>query len=402
MLARKSVKQSYTPSQRVLDLIKEFRQMTNESIRIGLANDASSLKRLSNLSYKELKRYNVRSCYKLCAISKAAGILASRKKSINRGFETKDPYLKKLVLVSCYSFKIVNEKLRIPLGNRKFEEIQLVKHTLKVLSDKSLKVNSFTITESSLSLCISKEVQELIPLNAVGIDRNLRNLAVGNRSKVIYYDMNKVIKIGETTKDIVRSFKRNDVRIRREISSKYGMGKKNRVQNILNKISKDIVHSALENKQAIVFEDIKYIRSMYRKGNYQSKAYRRLMNNNWPFYKIKRQVEYKANWLGIPVIHLTKKETRGTSLECPSCGERLQKAFKNEVQRKRRDLWCSKCKRWLDRDLVATMNISYRGWLRFSQSKGTGSEAMVQEPSKEVAILQVDPVKLGQGGEKSL
>ncbi|MHB1907895.1 MAG: IS200/IS605 family accessory protein TnpB-related protein [Nitrososphaerales archaeon] len=401
MLARKSIKQSYTPSHRVLDRMKEFRQMTNEAIRIGLANDTSNMKRLCSLSYKELKRYNVRSCYKLCAISKAAGILASRKKSIKRGFETKNPYLKKSILVSCYSFRIVNGKLRIPLGNRKFEEIPLVKHTLKILSDPTLKVNSFTLTGSSLSLCISKGVEELVPLDAVGIDRNLRNLTVGNRSKVTYYDMSKIIKIGETTKDIVRSFRRNDVRIRREISSKYGTRKKNRVQNILNKISKNVVQRALENKQAIVFEDIKYIRSLYRKGNYQGKDYRRLMNN-WPFYEIKRQIEYKAEWLGVPIIHLTKKETRGTSLECPSCGERLQKAFKNEVQRKRRDLWCSKCKRWLDRDLVATLNISYRGWLRFSQSKGTGNEAMVQEPSKQVVILQVDPVKLGQGREKSL
>ncbi|MHB1908415.1 MAG: IS200/IS605 family accessory protein TnpB-related protein [Nitrososphaerales archaeon] len=400
MLARKSIKQSYTPSHRVLDLMKEFRQMTNEAIRIGLANDTSNMKRLSSLSYKKLKRYNVRSCYKLCAISKAAGILASRKKSIKRGFKTKDPYLKRSILVSCYSFKIVNGKLHIPLGNRKFEDIPLVKHTLKILSDPTLKVNSFTLTESSLCLCISKEVEELIPLDAVGIDRNLRNLAVGNRSKVIYYDMNKIIEIGETTKDIVRSFKRNDVRIRREISSKYGTRKKNRVQNILNKISKDVVQKALENKQAIVFEDIKYIRSMYRKGNYQSRNSRRLMNNNWPFYEIKRQIEYKAQWLGVPIVHLTKKETRGTSLECPSCGERLQKALRSDVQRKRRELWCSKCKRWLDRDLVATMNISYRGWLRFSQSKGTGNEAMVQE-SKDAVILQVDPVKLGQGGEKS-
>ena len=308
--------------------------MTNECIRIGLMNDASSLKRLSSLSYKELKRYNVPSYYKLCAISKAAGILASRKKSIKRGFETKDPYLKRSILVSCYSFRIVNDKLRIPLGNKRFEEIPLVEHTLKVLSDKSLKVNSFTLTESSLSLCISKQVEQLVPLAAVGIDRNIRNLTAGNRSKVIYYDMTKIVKIGEITKDIVRSFKRNDVRIRKELASKYGTRKRNRIQNILNKISKNIVQSALESKEAIVFEDIKYIRSMYRRGNYQGKDYRRLMNNNWPFYEIKRQIEYKAQWLGVPIIHLTKKETRGTSLECPSCGERLQKAL-SDVQRKR-------------------------------------------------------------------
>lgn len=95
MLARKSVTQSYKPSDQVLSLMQEFKQMTNDSIRIGLANDnVSSMKNLSLLSYKELKKYNnIYSKYRLTAISKAAGILSARKKSIKRGFKTKDPYM---------------------------------------------------------------------------------------------------------------------------------------------------------------------------------------------------------------------------------------------------------------------------------------------------------------------
>jgi hypothetical protein len=77
------------------------------------------------------------------------------------------------------------------------------------------------------------------------------------------------------------------------------------------------------------------------------------------------------------------------------CGERLQSALKEDVQHKRQ-LWCTKCERWLDRNLVAVMNISHRGWLRFHQSKGTGNEAMVQEPEKMTVILKVDSAKLSQ------
>ncbi len=58
--------------------------MVNESIRIGLANDVSSLRRLSLLSYNQLAQYDSPSCYKLSAISRAAGILAARKKSLKR------------------------------------------------------------------------------------------------------------------------------------------------------------------------------------------------------------------------------------------------------------------------------------------------------------------------------
>jgi hypothetical protein len=42
------------------------------------------------------------------------------------------------------------------------------------------------------------------------------------------------------------------------------------------------------------------------------------------------------------------------------------------------------------------MNISYRGWLRFRQSKGEAGEAMVQEPREEGVLLKVDASKLSQ------
>ena len=362
--------------------------MTNECIRIGIANDYSTMKRLSKLCYKELKRYGGYSQYRLTAISKAAGILSSRKKSIRRGYQTKDPYLKNPILVSCYGFKITNGKLRTPLGDKKFEEIPLNKHTLRILADPSLRVNSFTLTESSLSLCISKEIEEIVPVEAVGIDRNLNNLTVGNRQQVTYYDMSPVVKIGETTKDITKSFKRNDVRIRKELSSKYGKRKQERVKRILHVISKDVVQDALANKQAIVFEDIRGVLDHHRKGNFKGPQYRRQMNNHWPFAEIKRQIEYKAQWAGVPIIHLTKDETEGTSLDCPRCGERLQVGHERKVK-------CLKCEKEIDRDLVAVLNISRKGWLRFDHSEGAGSEAMVQEPNDAV-ILKVDPANLAQ------
>jgi len=86
--------------------MESFRQMTNICIRIGLENDASTLKRLSLITYKQLRDFNLPSYYRLCAISKGAGILAARKKSIKRGYRTRNPYLKKPLLTSCYGFRI--------------------------------------------------------------------------------------------------------------------------------------------------------------------------------------------------------------------------------------------------------------------------------------------------------
>ena len=52
-----------------------FRRMVNQSIAIGLETGKTSLKMLSLASYHQLKAYETRSEYRLCAISRASGIL---------------------------------------------------------------------------------------------------------------------------------------------------------------------------------------------------------------------------------------------------------------------------------------------------------------------------------------
>jgi putative transposase len=373
--------------------MQTFREMTNLCIRVGLENNITTLKRLSLSTYNQLKSFDVPSYYKLCAVSRASGILSSRKKSIRRGYPTKAPYARKLVLVSCYGFKVEDGKLFVPFGDREYEQIPLNNHTREVLSDPTLRVRSFTLTEGSLSLCISKDVEEMEGLTStVGVDRNLENIAVGNSEHVTFYDVREVVRIGQVTREIVGSFKRNDHRIRKRIASKYGIRRRRRVVQILHRISKAIVQSAKENREAIVFEDIRHIRGLYRKGNGQGASYRGRMNS-WPFAEVKRQIEYKARWEGVPVVQLSKSDTRGTSSLCPKCGERLPRT-RGATQT--RQLWCQRCGEWFDRDLVAVLNISRRGWMRFVQSKGLPIEAMRQERGLVPPILRVDGSKLGR------
>jgi hypothetical protein len=45
LLARTAVRESHSPSVEVLALMGAFKEMTNECIRIGLATDASTLRR---------------------------------------------------------------------------------------------------------------------------------------------------------------------------------------------------------------------------------------------------------------------------------------------------------------------------------------------------------------------
>jgi len=120
--------------------------------------------------------------------------------------------------------------------------------------------------------------------------------------------------------------------------------------------------------------------------------------NGWSFAEAQRQIIYKARWVGLPIIRLSKLETRGTSIVCPRCGERLQ-----SDKRLERKLWCGKCRIVMDRDRVAAVILARRGRVRFARSRppihpeaqGVAVEAVKGNPTPTV-IPGVDATKLTQ------
>lgn len=112
--------------------------------------------------------------------------------------------------------------------------------------------------------------------------------------------------------------------------------------------------------------------------------------NSWSFAEIKRQIEYKAAWEGVPIIQLSVSETRGTSQLCLRCGKKI-----TQVDRlTRQQLWYDRCKKWMDRVILAAMNLSIKGLARFPSSKGLAGEAMKGNVEKEPLILRIDASKL--------
>jgi putative transposase len=236
--------------------METFRQMVNDCIRIGVDNNISTMKKLCNIAYSYLGRYDIISYYKLCAISHAAGILTNRKKSIKRGLNLRQPYATRPMLISCYGFEIINGILKVPLGNKQYSDISLNSHVRRVLSEPCLKICSFTLTCDTVTICCLKEVTEIECARIEGIDRNLRNLTVGNVKRVVQYDLSKAVSIAENTQSIMKSFRHNDVRMRKKLYVKYGQRRRNRINQLLHHVSKSVVANAKQENTAIVFEDI--------------------------------------------------------------------------------------------------------------------------------------------------
>src|SRR5438309_3377547 len=355
--------------------------MVNVCIAVGMEENVSSLKTLSLRSYHRLSR-GILGYYRLCAISTATGILRNYRKTRKKNPRTRFPYARKLMLTTCYGFKIQNGLLRLPVRPRQYSYVRLNNHTLQVLS--GLSVHSVTLTPDLLTISYSKETVEAEPEGYVGIDRNLDNITIASTDGTVKtFDLSKATRIKADYRYVKSRFKRNDIRTRTRVFSKYGEKQRNRVQPLLHNVSKSIVEEAKSKRQGIVLERLTGIRRLYRKGNSQSRNYRARMNS-WSFGELQRQIEYKARWEGVRVIYVP---ARNTSKWCSICGYKT-------LESTQRRLWCPHCGAILDRDENAARNIAARG-LRFSPN-GPPGEAMVEErePKNATLILKVDGGKL--------
>lgn len=374
LIATKSITQTIQPNSDMQFIMETFMEMLNKSIKIGIKNNATTLKKLSPLTYHELDCKGLVTSYKLCAISQACGILSRYKKELKKNKNAKFPDVTRSFLVNCYGFKINGCLLSIPFKPHQQINILLNNHTQKILADPTLKVRSFCMTAINISLCISKDVPDMECAKIVGIDRNLRNVTVGNNESMTFYKTNKLLSIKQNTIFARAGFKRNDHRVKRRFWEEKNQRMQNRTKRFIHKISKKIVQNAVQAKAMIVLEDLKGIRKLYRRGNGQGNKYRKKLNG-WQFYELQRQIQYKASWEGIPVRFVDPKRT---SKQCPICGNKVQEDMQNS-----RKLWCNNCRKSMDRDVVASLNIAYKGWARFTHHGGDTNEAQsgILEPA---------------------
>lgn len=373
------------------DILGDCASLIYGAISYGEENGITNRKGMNGFKCS-VKAVELPSCYKTAVVTRACAVLESRKKSAKRGIETKHrkPLRPSVCIISGF-FVTKKGRLFIPLRKRdEYADVLLNRHVLEAIKGKELR--SLTITPSSLSLCYSEEVEGIPVRTVYGVDRNEKNLTFGNREIVMQVDMSETVKIKQTTREIVRSFKRNDVRVRKRLASKYWRRATNRNNQILHAATNYAVETALKDGAALALEDITDIRKMYQKGNGQGADYRFRLNS-WPYWKAYKKLEYKAAWKGVTFIPLTKAETYGSSSMHWSCGERLREPAKGD-QEHRRMLWCQSCKVWIDRDVNAVLNLSARGLSRFDSSLLLQSQPAGRQ--QQVILLA------GKGGEKGL
>ncbi len=408
MLGTKCVAQSYDGGDGLHNLLCQCLTVTYNAIAYAKEKGIENRKGMKRF-YRSLKDVELPSCYKVAAITRACAVVKSRKKSDDRGTQIRHPKpLRPTICIISGFFVTMKGRFFIPLRRERYFDIQLNRYVVTKITAKKLR--SLTITPGSLSFCYSEEVGE-VPIRTVfGVDRNEKNLTFGNRGGIVQVDMTKAVKIRRTTREIVSSFRRNDVRVRRNLARRCWRRATHRTDQLLHAATNFMVDTAMRDGAALALEDITNIRRMYGKGNGQGPDYRFRLNS-WPHRRAKQMIEYKAAWKGVAVISLTKSETRGSSSVHWACGEKLHDPERGDAVH-RRMLWCQTCKAWIDRDVNVGINLSDRGLARLASSlpkpenpeqrplvlaeeKGGADEAMKGNPTKTV-ILRVDASKLAR------
>lgn len=222
---------------------------------------------------------------------------------------------------------------------------------ISFVDDQNLKRGSITITEQTVSIAFSKAVRQIEPVGHIGIDVNEKNLTMSafNGSEHQFLELGEVVEIKERYREIrakIGRMTRQDNRISKQLYAKYGKREENRTTRRIHNITNQIVDYAKENRLGIKMEKLTGIRKLYRRGNGQGTSFRGRMNS-WVFGETQRQIDYKAKWECISVLFVSP---RGSSSNCPDCGSRV-------VSLQDRKLYCNKCDKVWDRDVLASRNI---------------------------------------------
>ncbi len=345
--AVKSISFRYSASEELSSLLEDFRLMCNDAIRIAIDQKPKNRFKLIEVAYTRLKGYGLHSHYILSACEVAYSVYRNKNRRTI-------PYIRKaFIKLDNQSYQLNHLLLRIPTTTRHFIFLTLQGsvHQLSFVDDLELKRGSVIVTEHSVSIAFSKDISSFEPIGYVGVDVNERNVTISatNSYEHKFTELGEAVEIKERYREIrakIGRTTRGDKRVAKELLAKFGKREKNRTVQRIHKVTKEIVDYAKTNRFGIKMEKLKGIRKKYRKGNSQGPSFRARLNS-WVFGETHRQTDYKAKWDGIPDWFVNP---RGSSSNCPECGSRV-------VPLQERKLYCTKCDKVWDRDVLASKNI---------------------------------------------
>ena len=328
--------------------------MVNRSMRFALEANVTAKGSLVKLAQSMAKEYHINFQHARTATEVALSLGKGHRRRLRKVRRCKVPYVfNPFLRADDSTFHLSMESGHVRLSIRAGEwsgfDVKLSSYHLNVLA--SGRVKQLVLNERKAVLVVEKQAPEAYtPSSIIALDTNERSLdgvslsASSARPITIPFPEVSIIQHRHfTRRRRIAKKKRRDRRVGRKLLSKEGKREHARVSQRLHCVSNGLVKAAEEAQAAIVLEDL----HLPKGGGRGPRMRRRL--SSWPQRELHRQIEYKAEERGVPVI---KVDPRYTSKTCPRCGE-----IKQRRSRVGRVFVCDKCGWRMDRQLNAGLNI---------------------------------------------
>ncbi len=344
----KAVRFRYHSTPQTVELLRIFRDMVNEAIRICLGENIQGRLNLRNRIYREFQdRYGVNSCFPYSVAEVAWSIVKK-----HRGWHRKPLAEHLMMRMDAANYSLIYAILSLPFrnGQRILIPLKYGGYQRSFLMDRTLKRGSVTITDSAVIIAFSKETTGAAPSRKIGYDLNEKSIVGSDGTRI---DLSGVARL-HTEYGIRRSVfcsrHADDRRLKKKFAG--SRREKERVKQFLHRKAKEIVEKAKRNAEVIILERLKGVRYAHRRGNGEGRAKRRRIAL-WPFAQLYSYIDYKAKWEGVHVEYVSPSYTSQTCHKCRFINRKL-KLTEREWQ-------CPNCGAILDRDLNAAINIERRG-----------------------------------------
>jgi IS605 OrfB family transposase len=371
--------------QKLLNLMRRYREGLNHAIRVVVESKALSLGKAHKLLYNVLKeRYNLPSKVAVDCYREAIAIAKSWLSNPDRGRmpRAKTP---RLWLTYKYSYRIRDGyvellggyKLRIVGWDRRYDGYSSGDARLM------LKDGKFVLE-------VSKHVPKPVKYNPRGVlavDINEKHVVFGNSrteykfetaiERALHYKL-----LAENLQKRYSSTRYNVWLRRRGVRERVGYFHKrarNIVEDWVKKVSHKIVSLAKQHLYAIAREDLSGLVENLRKLPRKHRVAILLLS----YRRLEHWIDWQCEKNGVPLIVVDPK---GTSSTCPRCNSKL-------VENGYRRMKCVKCSFEADRDTIAVLNIEKKALSKMGGSLTTPTAPQMTDVNTNRCGEPMKPLK---------
>jgi putative transposase len=338
----------------VLALLADFRLMVNRGVREALEKGLTAQGSLTKFSQNLAHELRVNGRHARTAMDTALSLDAGHRRRLRKRTRTHVPYVRTPFLVADDATFHLNPDtghLRLSLRNGEWAglDLRLSDWHRSVLADRRIKQLRLNAHRAVLVLEVDAP-EPYSPRAVLALDTNERSLdgvlvepELAKPVVVPYPDVATIQHRHFVRRRKLARKRANDRRVGRRLLGREGRRERRRIVQRLHLLTKMLVSEAQARAAALVLEDL----HLPRGGGRGRRMRRRL--SSWPQRELHRQIEYKAEEQGVPVI---KVNPRNTSKTCPRCGE-----IQERRKRVGRVFVCANCRWRCDRQLNAGLNI---------------------------------------------